>query len=88
MSTLFKRSKQNYYKPYFEFNFNDSKNTWKKIKSITTMKMSYQLYLEHPLMVRIQSKTLVKLLLTTILPHFLILQSRTLIIPINTFLNT
>ena len=43
-----------------------------------------------PLMVIIQSLTLVKLptSLTTILPQSLILQSRTLIIPINTFLNT
>ena len=33
-----KRSKQNYYKKYFESNLNNSKNTWKGIKSIMTMK--------------------------------------------------
>ena len=33
-----KRSKQNYYKEYFESNLNNSKNTWKGIRSITTMK--------------------------------------------------
>ena len=33
-----KRSKQNYYKKYFESNLNNSKNTWKGIKSIITMK--------------------------------------------------
>ena len=52
--------------------------------------MSYQLYLEHSLLVKIQPLTLAKLLtsLTTILPQLLILQSRALIIPMNTFLNT
>ena len=35
---LLKRSKQNYYKKYFESNLNNSKNTWKGIKSIITMK--------------------------------------------------
>ena len=52
--------------------------------------MSYQLYLEHSLLVKIQPLTLAKLLtsLTTILPQMLILQSRALIIPMNTFLNT
>ena len=51
--------------------------------------MSYQLYLEHSFMVKIQSLIPVKLLtcLTTILPQLLILQSGALIIPINTFLN-
>ena len=38
ISTLLKRSKQNYYKKYFESNLNNSKNTWKGIKSIITMK--------------------------------------------------
>ena len=33
-----KRSKQNYYKKHFESNLNNSKNTWKGIKSIKTMK--------------------------------------------------
>ena len=33
-----KRSKQNYYKKYFEPDLNNSKNTWKGIKSIITMK--------------------------------------------------
>ena len=32
-----KRNKQNYYKKYFESNLNNSQNTWKGIKSITTM---------------------------------------------------
>ena len=42
------------------------------------------------LMVKIQPLTLVKLLMSskTILPQLLKLESRTLIIPINTFLNT
>ena len=38
LSTLLKRSKLNYYKKYFESNLNNSKNTWKGIKSIITMK--------------------------------------------------
>ena len=33
-----KRSKQNYYKKYFESNLNNSKNAWKGIKSIITIK--------------------------------------------------
>ena len=33
-----KRSKQNYYKKYFECNLNNSNNTWKGIKSILTKK--------------------------------------------------
>ena len=33
-----KRGKQNYYKKYFESNLNNSKNTWKGIKSIIAMK--------------------------------------------------
>ena len=33
-----KRSKQNYYKNYFESNLPNSKNTWKGIKSIITMR--------------------------------------------------
>ena len=92
ISTPLKRSKQNYYKKYFESNLNNSKNTWKGMKSIITMKnvISTELYLEHSLMVKIQPLTLVKLLMssTTILRQLLKLQSRTLIIPINTFLNT
>ena len=91
ISTLLKRSKQNYYKKYFESNLNNSKNTWKGIKSIITIELlSYQLYLEFFLLVKIQSLTLVKLLTswTTILPQLMILQSWTLIILINTFLNT
>ena len=63
ISTLLKRSKQNYYKKYFESNLNNSKNTWKGIKSIITIELlSYQLYLEFFLLVKIQSLTLVKLL--------------------------
>ena len=38
ISTLWKRSKQNYYKKYFESILNNSKNTWKGIKSVITMK--------------------------------------------------
>ena len=38
ISTLLKRSKQNYYKKYFESNLNNSKNTWKGIESIITMR--------------------------------------------------
>ena len=38
ISTLLKRNKQNYYKTYFEFSLNYSKNTWKDIKFIITMK--------------------------------------------------
>ena len=33
-----KRNKQNYYKKYFGSNLNNSKNIWKGIKSIITMK--------------------------------------------------
>ena len=91
LSTLLKRSKQNYYKKYFESNLNNSKNTWKGIKSIITMKNVISTVPETlSLMVKIQPLTLVKLLMssTTILPQLLKLQSRILIIPINTFLNT
>ena len=38
ISTLLKRNKQNYYKKYFGSNLNNSKNIWKGIKSIITMK--------------------------------------------------
>ena len=38
ISTLSKRSKQNYCKKYFESNLNNSKSTWKGIKFIITMK--------------------------------------------------
>ena len=38
ISTLLKRSKQNYYKKYFESNLNNSKHTWKGTKSIIAMK--------------------------------------------------
>ena len=37
-STLFKRSKQNYYKKYFEPNLSNLKDTWKGIKPIIKMK--------------------------------------------------
>ena len=52
--------------------------------------MSYQVYLKQSLMVKIQSLTPVKLLMSlrTILPQLLILQRRTLIILIYTFVNT
>ena len=38
MSKLKRSSKKTYYKKYFESNLNNSKNTWKGIKSIITMK--------------------------------------------------
>ena len=38
LSILLKRSEQSYYKKYFESNLSNSKNTWKGIKSIITMK--------------------------------------------------
>ena len=38
LSTLLKKSKTNYYNQYFEANMNNIKNTWKRIKSIITIK--------------------------------------------------
>ena len=38
LSTLLKRSKTNYYNPYFDINWNNIKNTWKEIKSILSIK--------------------------------------------------
>ena len=38
LSTILKQSKTNYYNHYFESNWNSSKNTWKGIKSIITIK--------------------------------------------------
>ena len=38
LSTLLKRSKTNYYNLYFDINWNNLKNTWKKIKSILSIK--------------------------------------------------
>ena len=85
-----KRSKQNYFKKYFECNLNNSKNTWKGIKCIMTMKnviTTVPRTLSHGVNTTTNP---VKLLtsLITILPQLLKLQSRTLIIPKNTFLNT
>ena len=40
ISTLMKRSKQNYYSKYFESNLTNIKNTWKGIKSIISMRRS------------------------------------------------
>ena len=37
ISTLMKRSNQNYYSKYFESNLTNIKNTWKGIKSIISM---------------------------------------------------
>ena len=37
-STFMKRSKQAYFDKYFEANWNDIKNTWKRIKSLITLK--------------------------------------------------
>ena len=36
LSTLLKKGKANYYNQYFEANMNNTKNTWKGIKSIIT----------------------------------------------------
>ena len=38
LSTLMKKSKQTYYDKYFERNSNNIKNTWKGIKSLTSLK--------------------------------------------------
>ena len=40
ISTLMKRSKQNYYSEYFESKLTNIKNTWKGIKSIISMRSS------------------------------------------------
>ena len=37
LSTLLKKSKSNYYNQHFRANMNNIKNTWKGIKSITTI---------------------------------------------------
>ena len=41
LSTLIKKSKQNYFTKFFEDNLENLKNTWKGIKSITSMKSSF-----------------------------------------------
>ena len=41
LSTLMKKSKQNYFTKFFENNLNNLKNTWKGIKSIISMKSSF-----------------------------------------------
>ena len=38
LSTLMKKSKQAYYNKYFEKNWNNIKNTWKRIKSLISLK--------------------------------------------------
>ena len=38
LSTLMKKSKQAYYDQYFERNWNNTKNTWKGIKSLIFLK--------------------------------------------------
>ena len=38
LSTLMKKSKQNYFTKFYENNFKSLKNTWKDIKSIISMK--------------------------------------------------
>ena len=38
LSTLMKKSKQAYYDKYFERNWNNTKNTWKGIKSLISLK--------------------------------------------------
>ena len=40
ISTLVKRSKENYYSKYFEINLTNINNTWKGIKSIISVKSS------------------------------------------------
>ena len=40
ISSLMKKSKQNYYSKYFESNYPNIKNTWKGIKSIISMRSS------------------------------------------------
>ena len=37
---MMKRSKENYYSKYFETNLTNVKNTWKGIKSTTSMRSS------------------------------------------------
>ena len=39
LSTLIKKSKQAYYDKYFEKNWNNIKNTWKRIKSLISLKI-------------------------------------------------
>ena len=41
LSTLMKKSKQNYFTKFFENNLKNLKNTWKGIKSIISMKISF-----------------------------------------------
>ena len=41
LSTLIKKSKQNHFTKFFENNLKNLKNTWKGIKSITSMKRSF-----------------------------------------------
>ena len=38
LSTLMKKSKQAYYNKFFETNWNNIKNTWKRIKSLISLK--------------------------------------------------
>ena len=38
LSTLMKKSKQAYYDKYFERNWNNTENTWKRIKSLISLK--------------------------------------------------
>ena len=44
LSTLMKKSKQNYFPKFFENNLKNFKNTWKGIKSIISMKISFSNY--------------------------------------------
>ena len=90
ISSLLKRSKQNYYEKYFESNLNNSKNTWKGIKSIITMKnviSTVPITLSHGENT-ITNPCKIANVFNNFLPQLLILQSSTLIILINTFLNT
>ena len=41
LSTFMKKSKQNYFTKFFENNLKNLKNTWKGIKSIISMKISF-----------------------------------------------
>ena len=44
LSTLLKKSKENYYKKYFESNWNNAKIIWKGIKSIITLKKKHYIF--------------------------------------------
>ena len=55
ISTLMKRSKQNYYSNYFESNLTNIKNTWKDIKSTISMRSSLSIT---PTLLTFQNETI------------------------------